>query len=59
MKLSTLRAEEGRRYIIKNFGIDKSRIAVKGFGSSKPVASNRTKNGRALNRRIEVISSSK
>ncbi len=59
MKLSTLRAEEGRRYIIKNFGIDKSRIAAKGFGSSKPAASNRTKNGRALNRRIEVNSSSK
>jgi len=59
MKLSTLRAEEGRRYIIKNFGIDKSRIVVKGSGSSRPVASNRTKNGRALNRRIEVISSSK
>jgi len=52
--LSRRRAEKGRSYIIRKFGIDGSRIATKGLASRKPVASNKTRKGKALNRRIEV-----
>src|SRR5206468_3138880 len=35
-------------------GISSSRITTKGWGKSKPVADNRTKEGRARNRRVEI-----
>jgi OmpA-OmpF porin, OOP family len=52
-KLSQRRADSVRSYIIKNFGIDAGRIAAKGYGLTKPIADNKTKAGRAQNRRIE------
>ncbi len=53
-RLSLRRAESVRSYLIKNFGIDAGRIAVKGFGLTKPVADNKTREGRAINRRSEA-----
>ncbi|RPH51707.1 MAG: OmpA family protein [Desulfobacteraceae bacterium] len=53
-RLSKRRAENVRNYIIKNFGIDAGRIATKGFGFTKPVADNKTREGRAKNRRSEA-----
>ena len=50
--LSMLRAKAAHDYLIRNGG-DKNRITYKGYGSSQPVASNDTKEGRKLNRRIE------
>lgn len=38
-----------------NSGIDKDRLTAKGRGKEKPVSSNRTVTGRALNRRIEIV----
>jgi OOP family OmpA-OmpF porin len=35
-------------------GIDASRLSAAGYGEEKPVASNDTKEGRALNRRSEL-----
>jgi len=51
-KLSQRRAQSVKNYIVKKFGIDSSRLGVKGYGFSKPVAENATAEGRQKNRRI-------
>ncbi len=53
-KLSQLRAESVKKYVVEKFGIAPERIDAKGYGFAKPVASNKTKADRALNRRIEA-----
>jgi chemotaxis protein MotB len=40
---------------LKEKGVDPLRLSAAGFGQYRPVASNETKEGRRLNRRIEVI----
>ena len=52
-KLSSNRAQAVANYLIIKSGIDKTRIIVKHFGESKPVATNATVKGRELNRRVE------
>jgi len=42
-------------YFIKNLGLDWKQFEVKGCGEERPIASNKTKLGRAQNRRIEII----
>jgi OmpA-OmpF porin, OOP family len=51
-KLSERRAASVRDYLVKN-GVSADRLATEGFGFEKPVASNKTKAGRAKNRRID------
>jgi OOP family OmpA-OmpF porin len=53
-KLSVTRAESVVKHLIKS-GIDRIRFALKGFWFSKPAASNDTPEGRAQNRRAEII----
>jgi OmpA-OmpF porin, OOP family len=36
-------------------GVDDKRLATKGFGAGKPVASNDTGLGRSENRRVEIV----
>jgi OOP family OmpA-OmpF porin len=50
--LSQKRAETVMNYLV-NRGIDSSRLSAKGFGPADPVASNKSRDGRAQNRRIE------
>jgi OOP family OmpA-OmpF porin len=50
--LSQARADSVKQYIVDKFGIDSSRMTTKGYGESKPIASNKTKAGRTKNRRI-------
>jgi outer membrane protein OmpA-like peptidoglycan-associated protein/Tol biopolymer transport system component len=52
-KLSMQRAEAVRDYLITQGGIDSTRLEVRGFGFSKPVAPNQTDQGRQQNRRTE------
>jgi len=53
LDLSGERAEAVRSYLTDK-GIDGSRLQAEGYGPSRPVASNDTRAGRALNRRIEI-----
>lgn len=53
-KLSERRANSVKEYIIKNFGIAPERLTSKGYGLEKPIATNKTKEGKAKNRRIEA-----
>ena len=52
-KLSVRRAEAVKAYLVSK-GIEKNRIYTEGKGEKQPVADNRTKEGRAKNRRVEI-----
>jgi len=51
--LSQRRAMSVANYLAQQ-GVDQRRFAVTGFGSSRPIATNATAEGRALNRRVEI-----
>lgn len=53
LALSQMRAETIKQYLIDH-GIEEERISAKGYGESTPIADNKTEQGRAVNRRIEV-----
>ncbi|MBP6431296.1 MAG: OmpA family protein [Ferruginibacter sp.] len=53
MILSQQRAQTVMAYVISK-GIDPSRLTAKGYGMTKPIATNKTAAGKALNRRTEV-----
>ena len=53
--LAAARSASVAGYLIDNSGISQDRLKVNGFADTKPVASNETAEGRAKNRRIEVI----
>ncbi|MFL5808874.1 MAG: OmpA family protein [Flavisolibacter sp.] len=55
MDLSKRRAESVKSSLIKDFGIDASRIQTDGKGASQPVDSNTTAEGKANNRRVEFV----
>jgi len=52
-KISEKRAESAKKYLMDKFNIPGDRMIVKGYGSTKPIADNGTKEGRAKNRRVE------
>jgi outer membrane protein OmpA-like peptidoglycan-associated protein/tetratricopeptide (TPR) repeat protein len=53
LKLSTGRAVAVVNYLVTK-GVNKDRLSFKGFGEAKPIATNDTEEGRALNRRTEL-----
>jgi len=53
--LSQQRAEAVREYLVANGTITYERISAIGYGSKQPLTSNKTAEGRAINRRIDVL----
>jgi len=53
--LGKKRAEAVMEYLYKQYHIPLHRMQVFSFGSSAPVGDNKTKEGRALNRRVEIL----
>ncbi|HTN93763.1 MAG TPA: OmpA family protein, partial [Gallionella sp.] len=54
-KLSLARAETVKKYLVKK-GVPASQIITRGEGPNNPIADNKTKEGRATNRRVEIHS---
>lgn len=54
-ELSTIRATNIVTYLIENCNIDKDRLIASGYADNKPVIKNDTKEGRAKNRRVDIV----
>ncbi len=54
-ELSTARATEMIKLFISNYGIEPNRLSASGYGEYYPVASNDTPEGRAQNRRVDLV----
>lgn len=52
-KLSVRRSEAVKAYLVTK-GIEKNRVYTEGKGEKQPVADNKTSEGRAKNRRVEI-----
>jgi outer membrane protein OmpA-like peptidoglycan-associated protein len=53
-ELSDARANAVMSWLVSR-GIDKSRLVARGYGSTRPVASNQTEEGRQQNRRVQLV----
>jgi len=53
--LSDKRAAAVKDYFVSQEGVPAAGLAVKGYGKSQPVADNATEEGRARNRRVDVV----
>lgn len=54
-RLSEARAQAVRKALVETQGIAENRLTARGAGESEPVAPNTTDEGRALNRRVELV----
>lgn len=54
-ELSTARALSVLHYLVDDKDISPERVSAIGYGEFRPVASNDTKEGRQLNRRVEIV----
>jgi OmpA-OmpF porin, OOP family len=52
-KLSVARSEAVKSYLTSN-GVERNRVYTEGKGEKQPVADNKTKEGKAKNRRVEI-----
>jgi OOP family OmpA-OmpF porin len=55
LPLSEKRAEAVRNYLTANLPLQAESVEVKGLGSSRPIATNKTAKGREQNRRIDIV----
>lgn len=55
LDLSQERASAVKQYILANVNLDNKQVKAFGYGETKPIANNETKEGRAKNRRIDLI----
>ena len=57
LKLSQARAEAVKEALTKEYGVSDGQLTAKGYGDTKPAADNKTAEGRANNRRVELVKS--
>ncbi len=55
LALSDARASAVKAALVSDFGVSADRITTKGFGDTKPTVPNATPEGRAQNRRVEIV----
>jgi outer membrane protein OmpA-like peptidoglycan-associated protein len=55
LELSNRRASAVKDYLVINHDLNPNRLMARGYGESKPVASNDSEIGRAKNRRVEFV----
>lgn len=55
LELSRRRAESVKQWLVAKHGVGASRLETQGFGDSRPIAKGRTEEGRAQNRRVELV----
>ena len=55
MKLSQARAKAVIKALVTKYGVAQNRLDPYGIGPLSPVASNETDEGRAKNRRVELV----
>jgi OOP family OmpA-OmpF porin len=53
--ISERRAEAVKSYLLKEGACEQANVSAVGYGETKPIESNKTKEGRAKNRRVEVL----
>lgn len=54
-ELSTARATNGLKYLLKNFDVDPNKISATGYAEFRPIADNAAPEGRAKNRRVDIV----
>jgi OOP family OmpA-OmpF porin len=55
LKLSESRAKSVKSYLVDTYKIDGARLETRGLGETKPIDTNDTPEGKATNRRVELI----
>ena len=55
MQLSAARAAAVVEFLVSTYGVDPARLAPAGLGPTSPVAANETEEGKAKNRRVEIV----
>ncbi len=58
-ELSTARATEVVTLLVENYHLDPLKISAAGYGPYRPVASNQTAEGRGMNRRVDLVITSR
>jgi hypothetical protein len=53
--LSRRRAESVKKVLVERYGAGEAQISTKGWGAEQPLATNDTDDGRAVNRRVEIL----
>ena len=53
--LSECRANAVKQTLSEKYGVDAGRLSAKGYGAEQPVTDNGTEEGRAMNRRVELV----